>query len=245
MGKKYQAPASKKEKLLIACAGVAVLAVAGYVTARWLLNDAPPPVEKITDEKQAVEVLKTADFSKLSTEEKLAYAEKIRELRPRGTRGRDGRNSQDEMTDAEKQRLRANSREVFSAMYQKRMDDYFALPKEEKTAYLDTMIDEMVARMAEHQKARAEREKERAEEKKSSPPEPVTEEKPPQEKPRERMSAEERKERSMAHMKERIETTDPEERAKHIEFMKAMRERMEARKIEMPRWGGHRGGPPR
>jgi hypothetical protein len=38
----------------------------------------------------------------------------------------------------------------------------------------------------------------------------------------------------LAHMKHRIETHSPEVRAKHIEFMKAMRERMKARGIQRP-----------
>ncbi|MDT8391051.1 MAG: hypothetical protein RRC34_11140 [Lentisphaeria bacterium] len=244
MGKKYQTPVSRAEKRLILGTGLAIaLAVAGAVTW-WLLNDTPPPAEKITDGKQAMEVLKTADFSKLSTDEKLAYAEKMRELHPRGGRPRGGGENREELSDEEKQRLRTNSREIFSAMHKKRMDDYFALPKEDQVAYLDKMIDEMAARGAEWQKARAEREKQRAEDMKDTPSASPVEDKPPREKPRER-SPEERKERSMAHMKERIETTDPEERAKRIEFMKAMRERMEARKIEMPRWGRHGGGTPR
>ena len=238
MGKNYQPPTSKSKKLLIVGAALLSLAIIAFVITRGRRVGDPPPVEKITDEKQAMEVLKTADFSKLSDEQKLAYAEKFRDLRPWGGRGRQSPDGQETLSEEEKQRVRANSRELFRAGAQKRMDDYFALPKEEKTAYLDKMIDEIVARMAEHQK-------ERAEEAKTASPKTAAEESPSPEKPHVKMNAEDRKKRSLARMKELIETTNPEELAKRIEFMKALRDRMEARKIQMSRWGGHRGTPPK
>jgi len=238
MGKKIDRPMSRHGKVLagVICA-VIMLAFLCWGLHR-ILSDAPPPVEEITDQETAVEVLTESDLSKLSQEEKLAYAEKMRELRPwELTRARDrsGENTAGkgapkiELTEEQRKLLRNNARAVFGAIMNQRADAYAALPQDQRVAYLDSMIDEIEARRKEHEARRAERGEEESRE------QPPPEKEGDGDKP-------DRKQRMMSRMKERIETTDPEERAKHMQLFKDMRARMEERGIKpLGRGpGGHR-----
>jgi hypothetical protein len=213
---------------------VLVLVVAGIVCAVILLDGgAPPPVDDIADQNAAVEALKSADFSKLSEEDKVAYAEKLRELRPwelmRPGRGGDGEgeDSTPELTEEERKSMRENARTLFHAALNDRVQGYFGTPEEDRTAYLDKLIDDMQQRRKEMEQRR------------SSEGEGGT---TPGGRDRDGEGRREedgtdRRERGMARMKNRIETTDPEERAQFVEFMKQMRARMEERGIEAPRFG--------
>lgn len=222
---------------IIGVAALLVVLIAAIVGAAvWWTGGGPPAIEEISDQDAAVEALKNADFSKLSEEEKVAYADKLRELRPWDIVRRrsdtdettgEGTEDQLQLTDEERQRIRQNARELFHAAMKDRVQGYFELPAEDRIAYLDRMIDDMQER------------RRQMEEPRSGPGE--GEPTPPGQdgKDRDRSPPDDadRRKRGMARLKERIETTDPEERAQFVEFMKQMRQRMEERGIEPPRFG--------
>ena len=67
------------------------------------------------------------------------------------------------LTEEERRQLRENIRPVMRQEMDNRMKAYFELPKEEKTAYLDKMLDEMEARREEREARRAQEQAENPE----------------------------------------------------------------------------------
>jgi pyruvate/2-oxoglutarate dehydrogenase complex dihydrolipoamide acyltransferase (E2) component len=129
------------------------------------------------------------------------------------------------------------------AEMQKRVDGYFALQTAaERNRYLDKMIDEMQARMREFQQRSTTRpagDWQRGD-RRGDGPGPATQ-------PNDARRAEREQRRNV-----RADTTPPAQRAQRVEFMAAMRKRMQERGIEMPNggrgfggFGGFGGGPGR
>jgi len=109
-------------------------------------------------------------------------------------------------------------RKVMEEHMNKQLDEYFALPIKDRTAYLDEAINRM-------EQMRNQWRDRRGSDKKDG------EQRPPREA---------RKAPSAEKMRERTESMDPQRLAQMAEFMKAMHERMEERGIK---GGGPGGGP--
>jgi hypothetical protein len=140
------------------------------------------------------------------------------------------------MDSAEFKRLSA--REQFRYMgagqekvMQYEMDTYFSLPNEQqKTAYLDKIINRMQAQRTEFEQMRQQRPPRRRDANEPNDPN------------RPRFGPGGGRTFSASNMRARSEQGTPTQRAQRDAFMQAMRQRMQQRGITMPGPGGGRGG---
>ncbi len=202
-----------KKTVLILFIGAALVAGAATAYSLWPAREgdpappAPPPVPAEQTPGQTVKYLASEEFGRLDDADKQEYFDSVVDHYeskktwpvPRA-----------ELTDEERERLRKNAGPLFQKMIGKRIDKYFQLPREERTAYLDEMID----RMEEMRKARQERRKQEEEAKPGTPgastsghPGPPGRDFKPE------------------WLKRWIEETPPEERAKQAQFMMAIQKR--------------------
>lgn len=203
----------KKKNLVIAFSmgGLSLAALIGLCA--WMFSSpstAPDPSAQTPEEK--VEFMASSEFKSLPDSEKKEYFEKLRKEGGMREMMRQSRTLPDES----RERLRGNTREMFRAMMTERVDQYFSLKtKQEKIAYLDKLIEERRQRgedrrrqmenmSEEERKAMAERFQSR------------------------RGGRGRRGTPSLDRIKNRIENTSPEERAKFTEFRLALRARREA-----------------
>jgi hypothetical protein len=108
------------------------------------------------------------------------------------------------------------------------METYFTIPKEQQTAYLDKMIDDMQTQQANMEKMR-----------KQMPPRRPRDANDPN--VQKRMAAREAARANPANARARSENGTALQRAQRQQFFAAMRARMQARGISMPAPGGGRG----
>lgn len=137
--------------------------------------------------------------------------------------------------------MRSAMGSAFEQEADRRMNEYFGLPEQDRDKYLDGLIDEMRERMEEWQRRRAEqgdrpREEGRGEGRGEGPAEPATEE----ERAQREAEREERRQQMEQRRAERDASTPPDVRAKRAEFRAALMRRALERGIQMP--GGGRGG---
>jgi hypothetical protein len=112
------------------------------------------------------------------------------------------------------------------------METYFTLPKEQKTAYLDQIIDKMQAQRANMEQMRQQ-----------MPPRRPRDANDPN--VQKRIAREQQRQAARsnpANMRARAESGTPLQRAQRQQFMSDMRARMQQRGIPMPARGGGRGG---
>lgn len=126
-----------------------------------------------------------------------------------------------DLTDQQKDALRESAFELREAREQAEVDRYFAASEGERQAILDEAIDRM-------EQWRRDRERERN----SAASQPSDR----------RDRRRDRPPPSQAERKTRSETRSPDKQARQMAYRKAMRERMQQRGIQPPRWGGP-GGP--
>jgi hypothetical protein len=108
------------------------------------------------------------------------------------------------------------------------MQTYFTLPKEDQTAYLDKMIDEMQAQRKNFEQMRQNR-----------PPRPPRDANDPNmQRRRERAQQAQARMSNPSNMRARSERGTPEQRAQRAAFTQAMQKRMKERGITMPGPGG-------
>ncbi len=234
----------------IAAGGVAVIGTVAMVLWRpWDPTAAadlqPDPHVATTQEVTAY--LASEQFGVLPSEQRVAYMERLREARgTQGGRGGPGRGFGPgrgaELTDQQREQLRKNLEPVREQRQQemaRRMAEqaktYCELPAAERTAYLDQLIDEMQQRRRQWEAAAAAR-------RDSADRLPRAQEGAKDAKDATSGKDERRRGFSPERLKERIESSDPVERAQHAEFRKAMMKRMEERGIQP---GRGRGGGPR
>jgi hypothetical protein len=117
-----------------------------------------------------------------------------------------------ELAPEERERLRRNMQPLFRRLINERIRTYNALPKEQKKPYLDKMIDQMTALRQAAMERRATLAREGAT---SNPPAPAHRGMTP------------------ARLKQRIEETPPEERARTMQFMKDVMARMIERGLDI------------
>lgn len=142
----------------------------------------------------------------------------------------------DDLTEEQRRELRGNMRQVFQAMMDEHVNEYFSATEEEKLAVLDKHIDEMQKHMERWRERREQWEKERKE---KGEAEPTAEE-------REARWRERAGSQTQGQRKEQSESRNPDDMARRMAYFSAVHQRMSARGIEMP-WGrgGGPGGPGR
>jgi hypothetical protein len=215
-------------KLLLA-AGAGVLVVAAGVVLVWWApwsHGAPDPAGQTPDE--TVAYMASDDFGKLSADQQDAYMTRLRE-----TRGEEGRRAffRTDLSDEQRDQLRDNMREVMQRRMRERLDEFFELPEEERDAYLDRILDRFgrPRRPPGGQDGGPpppEREPTVADDDGNAEGAPDGEGDGDEDRPRRG-----RRGPTPEGMKRMTENTDPEDRARMGEFMKALRKRAEERGI--------------
>jgi len=207
---------------IAAIAGGGAVAVAGAgVLLIWLSGPpAPPPPEKQTP-KQVRDYLASAEFGDHSVEVRQAYLDKV--IASGTARARRDLFGRGNLTDEQRRQLRQNVQPVVQNMMQQRIDQYFELPPDQRTAYLDKMIDQMMAWRPSGPPRRPPPQTTQPAQTARPQPTGSSEQQPRSHRPGRGFTPQ--------RMKRHIESTPPEMRAKLIEFMKAFRKRMEERGI--------------
>ncbi|MEE8170354.1 MAG: hypothetical protein V3T70_07385, partial [Phycisphaerae bacterium] len=136
--------------------------------------------------------------------------------------------SSDELTDEQKRIVVDNMREAREESMNERVDEYFSASEADKPAILDRQIDEFQKRREEWERRRRERE--------ASEKDGDADEENDRDQFRRFFGSQTQEER-----KSRSEGRNPDYRARRMSYFRDMRERMQQRGIEMPRWGGGRG----
>lgn len=119
---------------------VLAIACAGF----WLFFKPAAPNPAKTPVEQVVKYIASTQFSQKSEPEKTEYLAQVQQAHP----DMSPRMRFDNLSEPERERLRENVAPLIMGAIDKRMDDYFALPVEQRPAQLDKMIDEMQARMS-------------------------------------------------------------------------------------------------
>lgn len=198
----------KRTVILVSIASFLGICCVGY----YALNRPEPPELDKQSSDEMVKYLASPEFAKLPEEVKKDYFKRVNEKFDDD--GKSIRGEASNLADGEKQQLRDNTEKLVRAMFQERIDKYFALPQEERTAYLDKIIDEMDKRREERQKAREKSGNDK------QPPQAGN-----QQGNRQRDPA-----RGLERAKKRIEGTDSSARAKQVQFFKDLRARAAERK---------------
>jgi len=169
---------------------------------------APDPKQQTTESQ--LKYLASKEFGNLPNKAKGKYVKSL-------DRGKLFQSSR-KMSTEDKKQLRSNIGSVFRAMMQERVNKYSQLTtKEAKSAYLDEMIDKMTNFRKARNKTMTSEDKKKWEE---------------------RRAKRGNRTRSLDRIKNRIETSDPKERAQRTEFFIDMRARMKERGITPHRrWG--------
>jgi uncharacterized membrane protein len=208
---------TRKKIILLASAGGVVILSAGAVAAVlfWPWGEPKPASDKPED---IVKFMAQEDFSKLSDAKQQEYFNKLSANGPPWAAFQAGRN----LSEAQREQLHQNMRPMMERRMEQHMDEFFALPPEKRNEFLDRQIDRMQQGFGRGQR-------------------PQGSENPPREARPDGRGGSGRHGRggfTPERMKRMLERTSPERRAKFVEFMKAMRKRMQERGIESP------SGPP-
>ena len=181
--------------LLVICGGIITWAV-------WPNN---PPDPATQSPQQIAKYMASKQFAGLDDTKKQDYLSKM------GDR-RELFRAAGELNEQERQQLRENVGSVFRRDMESRVDRYFELPSDQRTAYLDEMIDRMPNRRG-----------------------PMTDSanrQPPGVQGQGRRGG--GRGFTPERLRRRIENTPPERRAKFAEFMRAYRQRMQERGLSRP-----------
>lgn len=139
----------------------------------------------------------------------------------------------DEFKNLDRQQRRSNARAAMHEMMDRTVNRYFELPQQQRTAYLDKVIDDMSRHIQEMRKMRQQRQ--------SLADNTQSSQQGREDRGRESSRGDghrgTRRGRTAEGMRARQERHSAESRAKRTEFMMAMRERMKQRGIDMPRPG--------
>jgi hypothetical protein len=207
---------------------LAVLAAGGGTLGWWLRRPAIPATPQSDDPKELIAAMASEDFAKLSDSQKQAY---FKRLTADGS-PREAFRASRELDESQRRQLRQNVRPLMEQEFERRIDEYFALPAEQQTGYLDEQIDQMLAMRKQFEARRAERAATRP-----ARTQPSGEASADGDDQHRRRSGGRHRGPSAQRLKRRIEHTSPQRRAKFMAYMKAMHERMEQRGIEMRRPG--------
>lgn len=216
-----------RQHMTIGVVTLAVLAAGGGSLGWWLSRPAIPTTPQSEDPKELIQAMASEDFAKLSDSQKQAY---FKRLTADGS-PREAFRASRELDESQRRQLRQNVRPLMEQEFERRIDEYFALPAEQQAGYLDEQIDQMLAIREQFRARRAQRAATRP-----ARTQPTGEASSDGDSNRRRSGGRHRGP-SAQRLKRRIEHTSPQRRAKFLAYMKAMRERMEQRGIEMRRPG--------
>jgi hypothetical protein len=126
-------------KKLILTIGAAVVVIAGGATALTIWGYTLPPDPKTAKPEEVTKYLASDQFAKLPVEKKQEYFETLHQESqgPPHQMMQAARN----LPEKQREKLRENIGSMFMARMEKEIDQYFELPAEQRTAYLDEMID--------------------------------------------------------------------------------------------------------
>lgn len=135
-----------------------------------------------------------------------------------------------DLTDEQREKIRENGREVMEQRMQDNADEWYKASKEEREKIISRQIDEMMKRFERMQKEREERDAKMSEE----------------DKEKERQKWQERMKRgdsmTQAERKSRSESRSPDASARMMAYRQAVRDQMQQKGIQPPKWGGGPGG---
>jgi hypothetical protein len=185
---------------------------------------AAPPASKAKPQtpQQIAAYVGSKDFAALGLDQRVAYLDSLNKTDPNVVRSV---MESDAVSKEQQDLVRKNVGEVFRQRTAQHVEAYTALPPEQRQAYLDKVIDELEARRL-VRKPSASGSGDPAGGGSGKAERPVN--------PSEIVS----------RIRSRLETTDPADRAKHIQFLIGMRGRMTQRGLE-PAMAGPGGLPPR
>jgi len=194
--------------------GVVLVVLAGSAVAAWWYFVPPRlPEPKHQSADEVVNFVASEDFRKLPEPRRQEYIRKVRKAYP-GFSLMQKANMRS-LTEEQRHRFHRNFHESRQREMNNRIEKYFKLPVEQRTAYMDEMIDGMQRRMSQPRR------------------------RPPTTRPRAERSmtrpSRRRRRRDIARFRRRYESSDPVRRAQRVEFFKALRKRMEERGISWPR----------
>ncbi len=219
--------AKRKQWIGLLTGGVLLLASAVVIGVIWvgprgMLSSQPAPAGEST--REIVAFMATEDFAKLPEERRQEYFDRLAD----GGNPHEAFRLARELPEEQRRQLRKNVGGMMHRRMEQRMEEYFQLPPEQRQQHLDETIDRMLAHRREIQAQRSHRLEQVREnqaesaEGNSGPDHPRRE--------RHRGPTPER-------LKRRIEHSNPETRAKFMQYMKDMRQRMKERSIDPPRHG--------
>lgn len=217
-----------QRKHWLAIGGGGLLLAAAALGAVVLWGSTPEPQSDKPED--LVAFIATEDFARLPENKQQQYLTKLRESD--GDRREAFRTVRD-LPEEQRRQFHQNMRQQFQQRMEQHIDEYFALPPEQRQAKLDETIDHMLARRKEFEARRAQRRQQASTRPRSEGNNTSS-----------RDGNADRRQRSgrrrgdpAERLKRRIEHSNPERRAKFVEYMKQMRKRMEERGIEPPRRG--------
>jgi|GEM_PF-1941854 len=209
---------------IAAVAGAVVLGVAYWPEGPIKAGPVPEPIAQTRED--VVQYMASKQFAALPVDQRQDYMQRARQAHP-DLRGRRGGGAGDvELTEEQRDQLRSNMRSVMEDRMRQREEEYLKLPPEDRTAYLDKIIDEMQQRMAERT---------------TRPRRDADTPRDPNAPPDANRPAGRGRGFTPQRMRERIETADPAQRAVRAEFRKALQKRMEERGVSFGPGGGGRG----
>jgi hypothetical protein len=214
-------------RLWIAIGG-GLLLITATVLGVVLIGSEPAPQSDSRDD--LIKFVASEDFASLSEDKQRQYIQRLGEG---GNRREVFRAAREQLTDEQRQQLRENMSSMMQQQMQKRVEEYFALPPEQRQQHLDATIDEMIARREQFATRRAERQAQGE----TNRPESSTSDAPNQ---TDQQTRRPRRGPSAERLKRRIENTDPETRARFVQYISDLRARMEERGVEFS-WRGRRG----
>ncbi len=235
MAKKGQP--QKSSKTLIGLVVTATLGVASYFVFGGLLAGGPEDGLASAEPETVIETLAKLDTADLADKKNADLRKQaVNTLRQGSMHDMFERMRSNDMSEEERHQLMSNMRTLMEEEQSARAREWAEADSEEKkNEILDKQLDEMLARRAEMEKEwekrRAEREKERAENGGKD------DERRRDRGPRRTVSTQERK--------QRLESSNPDDRARTRKFHEALRKRAEERGVSMGRgFGGpgRRGG---
>ncbi|MFH1731314.1 MAG: hypothetical protein ABIF82_06670 [Planctomycetota bacterium] len=214
---------SRKSVILSACGVVLIAGAIAAACVFWPGKRPEPPAPQQQEPTEITKYLASEEFEKLKPEQKQAYfAGAVERFESQNA----WRPQRDDLTDEEQDRLRKNAGPLFRKVMERRIEKYFEMPKEEKTAYLDEMIDrfeEMRKAQGEHREAAGGASAGAAEPRRRSGP---------------------RRSFTPERLRDMIENTPPATQARFVQFMMDMRKRREERGLPASRGLERRSRPP-
>ncbi|MBN1554382.1 MAG: hypothetical protein JXA11_06530 [Phycisphaerae bacterium] len=213
-----------RKKIILIVVAVAAIAAGGATTCWTLFRDPPPPNPETARPEEIVEFFASEQFANLPPEKKQEYFEEVRQKNDGSPRRM--MRSAENLTEQQREKLHENMGSIFMARMEQEINRYFDLPPEQRTAYLDEMIDRHEQRRQEWRNRRPPRE-DRAENNQAD-------------NQRRRDRGGRRGHWSPERRKRMLERIPGEQRARHMEFREAMRKRRQERGLPEHPWGRRR-----